>query len=140
LNNITITGLTISQNGNGLYSLNDLHKASGLPAHKAPGEFIKNDRTKKFINVLVGRGFSLPLETAVGGRSGTFGVKQVLCAYGSWLSPEIDVEVHEAFIEKIEQKPLTQMEMIHGMSGALIALEAKLAQIPILQDEIKAAA
>ncbi len=133
MNSLKIAGIKISQNENGLYSLNDLHRASGGLAKQTPYEFLRSDRTKAFIAVLgrnVKAGYPVFTETARGVGGGTFGCKEVLVAYGSWLSPEMNVEVHQAFIEKIEQKPLSPAEQIHQMSGWMVQAEQKLAGIP----------
>ena len=74
--NLTIANVIISQNDNGLYSLNDLHKASGGDPSKAPNKWLRTDRAKRLIEAIGSGGHICPpLETVVGDAGGTFGVK-----------------------------------------------------------------
>jgi len=139
MNNLTILNVEISTL-NGLYRLNDLHKASDLPEHKRPSKFMANGRTVSFIDVLAKARNRAEVHSDVAGGNmpGTYGCKELLVAYGAWLSPEVDVATIQAFIEKVEQKPLTPAEMFAAQAQVNLEHEKQLAQIPILQDEIKA--
>jgi len=153
MNNLTILNVIISQNANGLYSLNDLHKSAVQQMSeilsggellkwgdkKKPIRFMDNERTQNFIAVLeenlIG-GYPPIKESSSGAAGGTYGCKELLCSYASWLSPHIDVEVHKAFIEKVEQKSMTQMEMVAAQALAMVEVEKQVAQIPILTSKL----
>ncbi len=135
---LVIHGVSIRQNTDGLYLSNDLHKAScALDAKrpevssqtsdetskkanaKRPQYFLRNDRTQRFLGVLDGisggnekAGFPAFYQTAPGVAGGTFMCKELLIQYASWLSPEIDLAVTRAFIEKMEQAPLTPNDIL----------------------------
>lgn len=107
--NLTIANISISQNESGLYSANDLHKASGGEQKHKPIHFIELPRTIRFIELLK---VDMPtfLETTRGCAGGTFMSKELLTQYASWISPEIDLMVTRAFLESI--KPLSPAEQL----------------------------
>ncbi len=126
---LKIAGIKISQNANGLYSLNDLHKASGGDPSKRPGNWAGQDRPKRLIAALdTGASILAPLERINGDGGGTFGVKHILVAYATYLSVEMEIAVQDAFLEKIEARPLTVPEQIHQMSGWMIKQDQKQAE------------
>ncbi|HHZ96585.1 MAG TPA: hypothetical protein EYN67_13775 [Flavobacteriales bacterium] len=78
----------------GLYSLNDLHKASGAKASKSPSKWQANKGTKAFlsatrIRVLVQNGGS--------DRSSTYAPKKAVYAYAMWISPLFQSNVIDVF-------------------------------------------
>ncbi len=64
MKDLKIAGIKISQNANGLYNLNDLHKASGGDPNKRPGDFLKIERTKRLVNALKANGSTAPLDSS----------------------------------------------------------------------------
>jgi len=99
-----------------------------------------NGRTVSFIDVLAKARNRAEVHSDVAGGNmpGTYGCRELLVAYGAWLSPEVDVATIQAFIDKVEQKPMSHLEILHAQSAALLQHEKQLAQIPILQEEVKA--
>ncbi len=98
----------------GLYSLNDLHKASGAPLHKRPKEWVKNQQTKELIGELLSEdGISSleqnqPLRSIHGGTNqGTYACEDLVYAYAMWISAKFSLIVIRAF--KAMQKPLPQI-------------------------------
>jgi len=74
-----IANVEIQQNNNGLYSLNDLHKASGGEVRNRPGEWLRTDRAKRLIAELeTNANIFAFAESARGAHGGTFGVKHVI--------------------------------------------------------------
>ncbi len=100
---LKIAGIKISQNENGLWSANDLHKASGGLDKDKPVHFLGNARTQRFVEILKVENPTF-IETNYGAGGGTFMCKELLIQYASWLSPEIDLEVTRAFILDKEEK------------------------------------
>lgn len=92
----------------GLYSLNDLHKASGGEVKNKPVEFLRNQKTKDLISLIERGGKShTAIKTKRGGNlQGTFACKQLVVAYGSWINPEIHLAVIDAFLDRQEQLTL----------------------------------
>jgi hypothetical protein len=105
----------------GLYSLNDLHRAAGSEKKHQPNYFLSIEQTQNLITEIeqsntmyIGEvsqsrdyGFknldsnkecSKPLRTKRGGRnSGTWVCKELVYAYAMWISPQFHLQVIRAF-------------------------------------------
>jgi len=138
MNNLTILNVKISQNTNGLYSLNDLHKSHLVPGGdgvmivdpgKRPGSWLRTERAKRLIIALESTAHICAVETSEGrGDSGSFGNKHVLLAYAQYLSVDVEIAVQDVFIEKMEAKPMSQMELAQYSINKLLEQERVLAE------------
>lgn len=81
----------------GLYSLNDLHKAAGGENRHKPNLFLTNQQTTDLIKEIEIAGIPAILSKQ---GLGTFGCKEVVVAYGAWISPKVQLAVIRAFLEK----------------------------------------
>lgn len=87
----------------GLYCLNDLHKASGADKKHQPANFIRLDATKDIIKEIEGENFnSSHLRSALkvinGGKNrGTFVCKELVYSYAMWISAKFSLVVIRAF-------------------------------------------
>lgn len=131
MNNIIISDTTINFN-NGLYSLNDLHKASGGDMNNQPSNFLKLDSTKSlareisFENNQSYDSMTGVIEVSSGGSSpGTFVCKELVYAYAMWISPAFNLKVIRAF-DTMQQKPMTNLEVIRAVIDKAIEHERTL--------------
>jgi len=86
-NDLTVANTLIRKNENGLYCLNDLHKASGGLQKDQPRYWLKNNRTKDLIAVCSTS--ENPLVVVNGGEMrGTYVSKELVYAYAMWISAE----------------------------------------------------
>lgn len=92
-------GNTAVRQFDNLYSLNDLHKASGFDAKNKPAEFLRLAQTKDLVNEITQGGNShLALFVKHGGDNrGTFACKELVYAYAMWISPKFMLEVIHAY-------------------------------------------
>lgn len=89
---------TIIRQHNGLYSLNDLHKASGnLPKHK-PSEWLRNQQTQDLSAEIQKAG--IPAITSRP-KVGTYACKELVIAYASWINPPFHLKVLRVFLDSI---------------------------------------
>ena len=105
-NIISIGDSAIRQHGD-LFSLNDLHKASGGAKKHRPTLFLRLEQTKALISEIsqctdlyTEKGRILPLKTIKGGRSsGTYACKELVIAYAAWISPAFHLKVIRVFLD-----------------------------------------
>ena len=88
----------------GLFSLNDLHKASGGEAKNKPSNFLRVEQTQSLIEEI--NQFS-DLRSALkvvngGDMRGTYACKELVIAYAAWISPAFHLRVLRVFLESIE--------------------------------------
>ena len=76
----------------GLYCLNDLHKASGSESKNKPALYLANKKTKDYLQTV-----GIPTVTVEGRNGGTYAHKKVVYDYAMWISPVFKDDVIEAY-------------------------------------------
>lgn len=110
---ISIAGLIIEQNGNGLYSINDLHRASGGLMKHRPEKWFQLQSTTNFVRYqeeklksqsLNQGNIKLVLETVQGKgkHQGTFVSRKLVVAYAMWISPAFADHVLDTFLDVVD--------------------------------------
>ena len=100
MSNLTILKTSIRSYEN-LYSLNDLHKASGNAEKHRPSLFIRLDTTQDLISEIQKEVKSTDLIfKTTGGRGlrGTYACEELMLAYAMWISPKFHLIVLRAFL------------------------------------------
>ena len=100
MSNLTILNNSIRQSDN-LYSLNDLHKASGGAEKHRPSLFIRLDTTQDLILEIQKEVKSTDLIfKTTGGRGlrGTYACEELVLSYAMWISPKFHLVVLRAFL------------------------------------------
>lgn len=85
---------------NGLYSLNDLHRAAGGEDRHSPRRWLQNQQTVDLILEVEKDGNPSILKKQ---RLGTFACKELVVHYGMWISPEFSLQVIRAFLGQIAE-------------------------------------
>ncbi|WP_302409596.1 KilA-N domain-containing protein [Comamonas kerstersii] len=94
---LQLGGITVRQL-NGLFCLNDLHKASGRNKNHRPGEFLRNEQTKALIAEI--ETAEIPAVFSKEGRTGgTYACRELVIAYAAWINPAFHLKVLRAFLE-----------------------------------------
>ena len=101
---ITIGSLTIRQDSEGRYCLNDLHKAAGGQTKHQPSFWDRTNKARdlmeEYSNCAETHGFCPVI--SVGGRNGgTFVVKPLVYAYAMWISAAFSLEVINAYDQMV---------------------------------------
>jgi len=82
----------------GLYSLNDLHKAGGGDEKHRPNQFLRNEQTQALIAELETARICA-VRTREGRNGGTYACKELVIAYASWISAEFHLKVIRVFLD-----------------------------------------
>ncbi|MDR2506938.1 MAG: KilA-N domain-containing protein [Candidatus Accumulibacter sp.] len=89
----------------GLYSLNDFHKASGGETSQRPGEFIRNQQTQDLIAEISTAGIPAVHVINGGPKRGTYACRELVIAYAAWISAAFHLKVIRVFLDTQAQKP-----------------------------------
>lgn len=100
MSNITILSTEIRQHGE-LYSLNDLHKASGGAQKHRPKYFLSNQQTKDLIAEISIGGIP-PIQAKQG--LGTYACRELVIAYAAWISAAFHLKVIRVFLDSQKQE------------------------------------
>lgn len=97
MNALTVLTSEIRQ-FDGLYSLNDLHKAAGNARKHQPYLFLRLDTTQALIAEIHSTDLCSATKTINGGPNrGTYVCKELVYAYAMWISPKFHLTVIRAF-------------------------------------------
>ena len=105
----------------GLYSLNDLHKAAGGEAKHRPSYFLNNQQTNDLIGEIQIAG--IPAIIAKQGL-GTYACRELLIAYAAWISAAFHLKVIRVFLEQVKPELLQiqQQFITAAQAGELATL------------------
>ena len=96
MSNLAILNTSIRSYEN-LFSLNDLHQASGNLAKHKPAFFLRIDTTKDLI-AEIEKETPNALKVIRGTQGGTYACEELVIAYAMWISPKFHLIVLRAFL------------------------------------------
>lgn len=103
-----MSNLIISQNAirqiDNLYSLNDLHKASGNEEKHRPTFFVRLDTTKELVAEIQKEDPNAQVLISKNGI-GTYACEELVIAYAMWISPKFHLIVLRAFLAMHRNQP-----------------------------------
>lgn len=133
---LTVLNTAIRQNEQGLYSLNDLHQASGGAKKHTPSRWLRYSQAKELIAALEKRQANKPFKGLIDKpylgfieikqNSGAWVSWQLVYAYAMWISAEFNLKVIETF-HALQTRPRIQHEK---------AIEAKHPFYPVLRAQV----
>ena len=94
---------------NGLYSLNDLHKAAGAQNKHRPKYFLSNQQTKDLISE-VSKGGIPPIQVKQG--YGSYACKELVIAYAAWISPAFHLQVIRVFLDSAKAQVVSTLPAV----------------------------
>jgi len=101
---VLTVGETAIRRHNGLYSLNDLHRASGGESKHQPALFIRLDTTQALIQELCSTDSQIKPVDTVRGRGkaqGTYACRELVIAYAAWISAAFHLKVIQVFLDTV---------------------------------------
>jgi len=94
---LTVGDIIIRQH-EGLFSLNDLHQASGGEERHKPVHFLTNAQTKEL--VAESEKVEIPtFQTTKGRNGGTYACRELVIAYASWINAAFHLKVIRVFLD-----------------------------------------
>lgn len=107
---LVINNIPISTDGEGRFSLLDLHSASGGEAKDKPALFMANDSFKKFVEVLKVDNPTFDPVVRKRGRytGGTWVVKELVYKYAMWVNAEFELKVIRTFDDVMNSRVPTE--------------------------------
>lgn len=103
-------GETTVRQHDGLFSLNDLHVASGGEEKHEPNQFTRLDQTQALIAEIKSADSRNCIETKRGANGGTYACRELVIAYAAWISAAFHLKVIRVFLAAIN----TPQVPIHG--------------------------
>lgn len=102
---IIISDISIHQDTEGRYSLNDLHKASGGEQRHKPVLWLRLDQTNELIDEIIKVQICTfpPIESKRGCKGGTYVCKELVYAYAMWISAAFSLKVIRAYDALVTQ-------------------------------------
>lgn len=108
---LTLGNISVRQL-DGLFSLNDLHKASGSNPSQRPGNFLGIDQTKALIAEI--ETAEIPAVTTREGRNGgTYACRELVIAYAAWISATFHLKVIRVFLDSALPTTITPAQAQH---------------------------
>lgn len=117
-----IGNLSIRQDEDGRYCLNDLHKASGDDKKHFPAYFLRNQQTKDLITLIESENYDMQICTsknqavnAIKGKGkdqGTYVVKELVYSYAMWISAKFHLMVIRAYDAMVMQTKINTRQVI----------------------------
>lgn len=104
MSNLAILNTSIRSHEN-LFSLNDLHQASGGKSKHQPSFFIRLDTTKDLVAEIEKDSETKALKTIRGTQGGTYACEELVIAYAMWISPQFHLVVLRAFMAMHRNQP-----------------------------------
>jgi len=135
---LSIGSVTIRAH-DGLYSLNDLHQASGGAAKHQPALFVRLDTTQALIQEIHSTDSqSAAINTINGGRyRGTYACRELVIAYAAWISAAFHLKVIRVFLDTVapaqQALPMPQSKALSPAVAKEIAAEASRSIIDALE-------
>lgn len=95
---LEVNGVVVKVTDDGLYCLNDLHKAAGGDAKHKPYEWLRLPATQTIIEALKsGIPDFEPAKSVKGRYGGTFVMKELVYSYVMWMNPVFAIKVIRTF-------------------------------------------
>ena len=134
-NAISIKQLEIKMNNDGMYCLNDLHKASGGSDKDKPSNWLATQQVKDIEAEILNAGIQA-IKKSAGRYGGTYVCKELVYAYAMWISAKFHLEVIRVFDQQTQTK--TELDcLVDNVKSISMKLDAQLDKTTLSLGELK---
>ncbi len=99
LHALTLGAITVRQH-DGLFSLNDLHRAAGGEPRQQPALFLRMAWTKELIEEIQSTNSQTAVKSVNGGAMrGTYACRELVISYAAWISAAFHLRVIRVFLD-----------------------------------------
>lgn len=121
---LSVANVAVRQH-DGLYSLNDLHKAAGGASKHQPHEFVRLEQTQALIAELSKSGDSRNyIQTKRGKHNGgTFACRELVIAYAAWISPAFHLQVIRVFLDSVARPAASESRPYAVLPGQTLTAD-----------------
>lgn len=135
VNAISIRQLEVKMNEEGMYCLNDLHKASGGLDKDKPSNWLALSQTSELEKEILNAGIPA-IKKSAGRYGGTYVCKELVYAYAMWISAKFNLEVIRVFDQQTRTK--TELDcLVDNVRGISAKLDAQLDKTTMSLCELK---
>lgn len=134
-NATSIRSLEVKMNEDGMYCLNDLHKASGGEEKNKPSNWIATSQVKELESEILNAG-NQAIKKSAGRYGGTYVCKELVYAYAMWISAKFNLEVIRVFDQQTKTK--TELDcLVDDVRGVALRLDKQLDKTSLSLGELK---
>ncbi len=132
---LKVANLEVKTNSEGMYCLNDLHKASGGEHRHRPSVWLMNESTKALELEILKAGIPA-IKTTAGRYGGTFVCRELVYQYAMWVSASFNLEVIRVF-DKTAQAQSGLQSLAVSVRAATKSLSNQINDTSVIIDELK---
>lgn len=104
---LTLGNISVRQI-DGLFCLNDLHRAAGGEERHRPHQFLRMEWAQELIAEIDNCTDSRSLQTKEGRGGGTYACRELVIAYAAWISAAFHLKVIRVFLDTATPQPSRQ--------------------------------
>lgn len=133
--NLEIMGVEVKVNKDGLFSLNDLHKAAGGEEKDQPSNWLRSKNTIELIDeILIHQKWAI--KKSAGRYGGTFICKELVYSYAMWVNAEFHLKVIRAY-DKQQSVSEHIDTLVHQVRSKAISISQAIDKTTSVLKEIK---
>jgi len=133
---IRISNVIIKINDEGLFCINDMHKASGGHVKHTPAKWLRSSKVKDIISELE-TVQKRTVSKEPGRRGGTFVCWQLVYSYAMWIGPKFHIEVIESY-DKHRGVNKSLASLVNNVEQFAASLTSQLNSACLTIDNLKA--
>ena len=135
MSTLKVSQFEVKTNSDGMYCLNDLHKASGGETRHRPAAWLEKSTVKELeAEILINGGPSI--KTTAGRYGGTFVCKEMVYSYAMWVSAKFSLEVIKVF-DNAYQAESSLQSLAASVRTATKSLSSQINETSVIIDELK---